>query len=89
MRDIASVILVTQGNLRLGKATGGRAGRWAAGGRQVGRQTGKAHLLSSFPPKASEPPSDHPPQTTFPIIFRIGVGTHSQSRGVEDFTRRF
>ena len=73
MRDIAGVILVTQGNPRLGKAKGGQAGRQEAGGRQAGRQAGKAHFLSSFPPKASEPPSDHPPQTTFPIIFRIGV----------------
>ena len=80
MRDIASVILVTQGNLRLGKAKGGQAGRQAAGGRQAGKQAGRAHLLSSLPPKASEPPSNHLPQTTFPIIFRIGVdlGTHSQ-----------
>ena len=90
MRDIAGVILVTQGNPRLGKAKGRQAGGQAAGNRQAGRQTGKAHFLSLSPPKASETPSDHPPQTTFPIIFRIGVGTHSQSRGVEDFiTRRF
>ena len=46
MRDIAGVILVTQGNPRLGKAegrrAGGQTGRQAEGGKQAGRQAGKA-----------------------------------------------
>ena len=84
MRGIASVILVTQGNLtQAGKAKAGRLpGRQAGNRRQAGRQAeaGKAHILSLFLPKASEPPSDHLPQTTFPIIPRIGVVLHEAQR---------